>query len=123
MFGRATRMANPVAGTAEIVGIDFLADKVGTRSSRGGKLGPARQAMLDVVVTAPGLEPAARRVETLLPLSRWPSPGDTVPVTVDRSNPEHVSIDWAAVPSVVETARRTSAAQAAEIAARRRDGR
>jgi hypothetical protein len=41
----------------------------------------------------------------MMPLSRWPSPGDTVPVTVDGSNPERVEIAWAAVPSLSERAR------------------
>ncbi len=123
LFGRRPRMADPVAGSAEIVGIDFLAHRPGTRSSRGGALGPRRQVVLDVVVSAPGLTPAARRIEEMMPLSRWPALGDSVPVTVDRAAPERVEVDWAALPSLSDAAREQAAAQAAELAARRREGR
>ncbi len=57
------------------------------------------------MVTAPGVEPFSVKHQSLVvPTDRWPWPGMSIPVTVDRANPEKIDIDWDDVPRVGDTA-------------------
>jgi hypothetical protein len=50
-------------------------------------------------VSAPGIEP--RTIEHNSPftsLTKWPRPGDVLPVLFDRTNPDFLKIQWKQVP-------------------------
>jgi hypothetical protein len=77
------RMKEPVRGTAQVVSCtSHLGDGV-TQNCR-----------MQLVVQAEGVP--AKAVEHSGPVhyKRWPSPGVTLPVTVDRANPERLKVEW-----------------------------
>lgn len=82
MFG-GLRMKDPVRGTAQVVSC--------TAHHGDGVMQSCR---MQLVVQAEGVP--AKAVEHSAPVhrKRWPSPGLTVPVTVDRSNPERLKVEW-----------------------------
>jgi hypothetical protein len=70
------------------------------------------------VVTGPGVGPIAVEHNTLTaPTKKWPQPGDTLPVTVDRNDPTRMKIRWDRMPTNRERARRLSQQAAAAQAA------
>jgi hypothetical protein len=85
MFGR---MKDPVAGTANVVSATTL------DPSASGK----ESCAMELIVQGDGLTPTAVAFKDKVPVIRWPRAGDVLPITVDRSNPEHLEIDWDAVP-------------------------
>lgn len=86
-------MKDPVQGTAQVV-----SSSNAPRSTHGN-------CHMTLVVTAPGVEPFSVKHHALVvPTDRWPWPGMSIPVTVDRANPEKVDIDWDEVPRVGDTA-------------------
>jgi hypothetical protein len=52
--------------------------------------------------------------------SRWPSPGMTLPATIDRANPSNVRIEWDEVPNARARARQRAERKAPEGRAGRR---
>jgi hypothetical protein len=52
---------------------------------------------LRLVITADGVPPTPVEVKTRPHGDRWPDEGDTIPVTVDRANPQNVKIEWSGV--------------------------
>lgn len=86
-------MKDPVQGTAQVV-----SSSNAPRSTHGN-------CHMTLVVTAPGVEPFSVKHHSLaVPTDRWPWPGMSIPVTVDRANPEKIDIDWDDVPRVGDTA-------------------
>lgn len=87
----ARRASKPVrggvAGTARVV-------------SASGNSGRAfyQTCAMDLVVEAPGLPPTAVRYRAQVPSSRWPFPGQTLPVSVNPRRPTRVTIPWRRVP-------------------------
>jgi hypothetical protein len=103
------KMKDPVEGTAQVVAAS--APPYGVSGWSNCKL--------DLVVSAVGLEPYATSfTSNLTPTSKWPYAGQTLPVTVDRADPEHVKVEWDDVPTGDEL----GAAQAEQIAAAMRSG-
>ncbi len=84
------RMKDPVRGTAKVAHASAL---VALSTSR-----------LRLVITADGVPPTT--VEWKPPAfgpqrgDRWPEEGDTIPVTVDRANPQTFKIQWSEMPKV-----------------------
>jgi len=70
---------------------------------------------VQLVVQAEGIPATAVQVSQLGHNDRWPRPGMTLPVTVDRSNPQNVQIHWDEVASSSDTARTTAEALAATM--------
>ncbi|HWC34627.1 MAG TPA: hypothetical protein VG650_07345 [Mycobacteriales bacterium] len=87
------RMKDPAEGTLRIVGIS-MPDPTATEANY----------RLDGVVTADGLLPTAIVHHGMASVSRWPSPGDELPVTVDRAKPERLVIHWKSMPTGAATA-------------------
>ena len=84
-------MKDPVKGTAGRLVLERPLD--------------ARQLPHDAGRAAPGVEPFSGKHHALVvPTDRWPWPGMSIPVTVDRANPEKIDIDWDEVPRVGDTA-------------------
>lgn len=87
------RMKDPADGTLRVVGIS-MPDPTATSCNY----------RLDGVVSADGLLPTAVVHKGMCSTSRWPSPGDQLPVTVDRQKPEHLVVHWKELPTGSQTA-------------------
>jgi hypothetical protein len=107
VLDRFSGVNDPVDGTYEIVSATI----------------PFRSATysncaIDGVVSGPGIEPTAVHHEELLaPTAKWPTPGDVLPVTFQRGQPQLLMIRWDDIPSAADRGRR----EAEELAARQRD--
>lgn len=91
------KMKDGVEGTLRVVGITTPDPTATTTNYR-----------LDGVVSADGLTPTAIVHHGMTGVAHWPSPGQELPVTVDRANPEHIVIHWDRL--------KTSKAQARDMA-------
>jgi hypothetical protein len=82
MFG-GPRMKQPVRGTAQVVSCD---------PPRG--TGVLQNCRMQLVVRAEDVP--AKTVEHTDEVDRqhWPAPGVTLPVTVDRADPERLKVQW-----------------------------
>lgn len=109
LFGKLSemRMKDPVEGTLRVVGMT-MPDPTATSCNY----------RMDGVVSADGLMPTAITHHGMCSTSRWPSPGDELPITVDRAKPEHVVVHWKELPTGSATAQ--SAAQ--QLAQQMRSG-
>jgi hypothetical protein len=73
------------------------------------------------VVTAPGIAPAAVEHLRTAPTKKWPEPGQTIPVRVDRADTSRLEIRWDAMPTNRELGRQ-QAQQAAQMLAAQMPG-
>src|SRR5260370_18057978 len=90
-MGLFKRMKDPVRGRARVASASVLS---GLSSSH-----------LRLVITADGVPPTPVEVKTTRHGDRWPNEGDTIPVTVDRANPQNFDIEWSAVQKVSDRMR------------------
>jgi hypothetical protein len=90
-------MEDPVRGIAQVVSVSM---------NRGR--GVLQMCTLQLVVQAEGLAPTAVAYRGLIERERWPMPGMVLPVTVDRSHPQAIAIDWDEVPVSSEGSRRAA---------------
>jgi len=86
--GLFNRMKDPVRGTANVVTATAL------DPDASGK----EPCAMELIVQGDGLTPTAIAHRDKVSVLRWPRAGDVLPVTVDRSDPERLEIDWDAVP-------------------------
>jgi hypothetical protein len=56
------------------------------------------------VVSGPGLAPTPIEHKGMAKVSKWPFPGMTLPVTVDRAEPTKVRIEWDQLPTARDSA-------------------
>ena len=101
---RAMRMKDPVDGTAQVVGSTQPPD-----SATSGNVN------LTVVVQAEGVEATSVEFSCLAPTKKWPFPGETLPVTVDRADPTKVKVRWDDVPEAGDVAKQQADALAAGL--------
>jgi hypothetical protein len=107
LFGK--KFEDPVRGVAQVV-----AASIPPRGVSG-----SANCNLELVITAEGMEPYATSMTSWrTPTSKWPYSGYTLPVTVDRADPDHVKIEWDEVPSGDELV----AAEAERLAEAMRSG-
>ncbi|MET8094529.1 VOC family protein [Micromonospora sp. NPDC005220] len=60
---------------------------------------------LQLVIDAPGLPPRSKKIiEPRVPVSKWPSLGQTLPIRVALDDQRHVKVLWEEVPTHAETA-------------------
>ncbi len=104
MFG-GLRMKDPVQGSAQVVSCS---------GHRGDRL--MQNCRLQLVVRGDGVPAKAIEHHGLVHRERWPSPGMTLPVTVDRANPNRVRVRW----REVESSRDRALRSAAELTSARR---
>jgi hypothetical protein len=90
-MGLFKKMKDPVRGSAKVTSASVLS---GLSSSH-----------LQLVITADGVPPTPVEVKTTRHGDRWPNEGDTIPVTVDRANPQSFNIEWSAVQKVSDRMR------------------
>ncbi|QOC90749.1 VOC family protein [Micromonospora craniellae] len=58
---------------------------------------------LQLVIDAPGLPPRSKKIiEPRVPVSKWPSLGQTLPIRVALDDPRHVRVLWDEVPTHAE---------------------
>ena len=77
------RLSDPVSGTYRLTSCS---------SNSGGAA--YENCHMHGVVVGPGVGPVAVEHYCTAPTKRWPHPGDTVPVTVDRADPTRLRIEW-----------------------------
>lgn len=88
LFRGGGGMQDPVRGTAQVV----------SASTNRGR-GILQTCRMQLVVQAEGVAATAVSFNGLVHHDRWPSAGTVLPVTVDRANPQNVSIEWDEVQS------------------------
>ncbi|MBM0234810.1 VOC family protein [Micromonospora sp. STR1_7] len=60
---------------------------------------------LQLVIDAPGLPPRSKKIiEPRVPVSKWPSLGQTLPIRVALDDQRHVKVLWDEIPTHAETA-------------------
>jgi hypothetical protein len=96
------RMKDPVRGQAQVVSCSMCPDH-STYSN----------CSMQLVVSAQGVPATSLSKTDMVRADRWPSPGMTLPVTVDRSNPKRVKVEWGEVESSRDRAEHDADALAA----------
>jgi hypothetical protein len=100
------RMKDPAAGAFTVIAITPPSSE-------------AIWAMAEItgIVSAPGLDPCPVQRPALLRTALWPSPGQTLPVLVDRAKPDSFVVIWSKVKSGSEAALDEAQRLAAEMKA------
>ncbi|MGD0196959.1 MAG: hypothetical protein ABSC56_03480 [Solirubrobacteraceae bacterium] len=101
------RMKDPVDGICQVVGINYPDPMATSQNYR-----------MECVVTAPGIDPTATTHRGMCSTAKWPSPGDELPVTVDRAEPSHFVVHW----DQLQTGRQQAMSQAQALAGQMRSG-
>jgi hypothetical protein len=70
---------------------------------------------MQLVVQAPGVPATAVELDCMVHASRWPSPGITLPVTVDRDDPQKLKVEWDEVETSQDSSARAAEAMAAAM--------
>lgn len=99
----ARRMKDPVRGQAQVV------------SCTQWHGGTSANCRMQLVVQAPGVPATAVDLECMVHATRWPSPGITLPVTVDRDDPEKLKVEWDEVETSQDSSARAAEAMAAAM--------
>ena len=100
-WAKSKRMKQPVRGTAQVVSASMPPyDATSSNCS------------MHLVVSAEGLEPTPVEKSAMVSVKRWPTPGMTLPVTVDLADPTRLKIDW----DDVQTNAQSAQQQAEQIA-------
>jgi hypothetical protein len=102
---KGVRMKDPVRGQAQVVSCSVHGDD-----------GIWQNCRMQLVVHAEGVPATPAEHSELVHNQKWPQPGMTLPVTVDRANPEKFKIEW----GEVQNSRDRAAASAQAMAARMR---
>lgn len=101
---RARKMKDPVDGTAQVVGSTQAPDHASSANVN-----------LNLVVQAEGVEATSVELDCMAPIKKWPFPGQTLPVTVDRADPTRVKIRWDDIPEAADVAQQQADALAAQL--------
>ena len=79
----AAKMQMPVNGTLLVTAASMPTEHAVYQSGR-----------LTGVITAPGVDAVAVQLNGLFRSSKWPRPGQNLPVIVDRADPNRFAIEW-----------------------------
>ena len=101
-WAKSKRMKQPARGAAQVVS-----------ASMPPYNATSSNCSMHLVVTAEGLEPTPVEHTAMASVKRWPTPGTTLPVTVDLADPTRIKIDW----DNVQTNEQTAMQQAEQMAA------
>ena len=94
-------MSQPARGTAQVVSATMPAADSTSSNCR-----------MSLVVSAEGLAPTPVEHTAMASVKRWPSPGMTLPVTVDLADPTRLKIEW----DDIQTNRQSAMQQAEQLA-------
>lgn len=97
-------MDDPVDGTAQVVGSTQPPDNATSSNVN-----------LTLVVQAEGVPAVSVEHSCIAPTSKWPFPGETLPVTFDRSDPSRLKIRWDDVPKSGDVSKQQADALAAAM--------
>ncbi|HST36175.1 MAG TPA: hypothetical protein VLK25_06055 [Allosphingosinicella sp.] len=100
-------MADPVPGTLLVTAI-----------SMPGRGAMYQMARLTGVVSAEGIEPFAVQHSGIVRSAQWPQPGTTLPVILDRNDPQNFAIEWDKIKSGADAALDNAEALAAAMRAK-----
>ena len=100
----SVRMKDPVRGQAEVVAC----------SDYHGE-GIKQSCTMQLVVHADGVPPTAQEHHLLVHRDKWPAPGMTLPVTVDRADPTKLYVLWDEVQGLREQDQHAAEALAAKM--------
>jgi hypothetical protein len=100
------RMTDPVDGTLQLTSCSAGADDAMYSNCR-----------MTGVVSGPGLAPTAVEHLCTAPARKWPQPGQTLPVRVDRADPSRLQVRWDDLPSNRELGLQYARQQAEWLAA------
>jgi Short C-terminal domain len=101
---KARRMKDPVDGTAQVVG-----------STQPPDSATSANVNLTLVVQAEGVSATSIEHSCIAPTKKWPFPGETLPVTFDRADPDRLRIRWDEVPEAGDVAKQQADALAAQM--------
>jgi hypothetical protein len=96
------RMKEPVRGTAQVVS---------ATAHRGDS--SWQDIRMTLTVRGEGVPPTPVEHSCICRADRWPSPGDVLPITLDRRKPERLKVEWDEVVSARDRAWETAQAMAA----------
>jgi hypothetical protein len=108
---RNHRLSDPVPGRYHL-----------TSCSVGSSGAMYSNCRMEGVVTAEGLPPTAVGHYCTAPTKKWPSPGQELPVLVDRANPRRLRIQWRQVATGRQRGRQAAQAFAAMMAQQQATG-
>lgn len=91
LFGRH-KMADPIEGQATVVNVNSIALVSDLR----------QRCDLDLTVEAAGLERRVVSMTVHVNSDKWPRPGQSLPVLIDRADPAHIEVIWDRVASFNE---------------------
>jgi hypothetical protein len=97
-------MKDPVDGTAQVVGSTQPPDSASSSNVN-----------LTLVVQAEGVPATSIEHSCIAPTKKWPYPGETLPVTFDRADPDRLKIRWDEVPESGDVAKQQADALAAQM--------
>ncbi len=97
-------MKDPVDGTAQVVGSTQPPDNATSSNVN-----------LNLVVQAEGVPATSVELSCIAPAKKWPWPGTTLPVTIDRADPTRVRVRWDDVPEAGDVAQQQAEALAAQL--------
>jgi hypothetical protein len=97
-------MKDPVDGVAQVVGSTQPPD-----SATSGNVN------LTLVVQAEGVPASTIEHSCLAPTKKWPYPGETLPVTFDRTDPDRLKVRWDDVPDSADVSKQQAEALAAQL--------
>jgi hypothetical protein len=97
-------MKDPVDGVAQVVGSTQPPD-----SATSGNVN------LTLVVQGEGVSATTIEHSCLAPTKKWPYPGETLPVTFDRADPDRLKVRWDDVQDSSEVSRQQAEALAAQL--------
>jgi hypothetical protein len=98
---KSKRMSQPARGTAQVVSASMPPYEA-----------TSSNCSMSLVVSAEGLEPTPVEHTAMASVKRWPTPGTTLPVTVDLADPTRLKIHW----DDVQTNKESAMEQAAQMA-------
>ncbi len=98
---KSKNMKDPVRGTLQVTSSTYPPD--------GATSGNFR---IHGIVSGEGLMPTAVEHSGIASVKKWPHSGQTLPVTVDRSDPQRIAVEWDEVRDAFEVARDTTTAMA-----------
>jgi Short C-terminal domain len=102
---KSMRMKDPVDIDAQVVSVTDAPD--------GATHGSC---VMNLVVQPPGMEAQSIECTSVpAPVKKWPNPGQTLPVTLDRSDPGKCKVRWDDVPEWDDVAKQQAASLAAQM--------
>ena len=100
-WAKSKRMSQPARGTAQVVSASMPPYDASSANCQ-----------MSLVVSAEGLEPTPVEHTAMASVKRWPTPGTTLPITVDLADPTRLKIHW----DDVQTGKESAMQQAEQMA-------